>query len=140
MTGSMHVAKVDPDKRIVTAVVSVVSRGDGTPIVDHDGDVIDIDELEFAFTKAFAKGGARMGGEMHEYVGGAHVIHHMTFSSDEWAGLADLMGIPEMRGAWEIGVAKFFVEDEHLWEKVKSGALPELSIGGEAVREYCNAA
>ena len=131
----MHIAKIDSHKRIVTAVVSVASDGDGNPIVDHDGDVIDIDELELAFIKSFAKGGDEMGGRMHEDVGGAHVVQHMTFSKNEWAGIADLMGIPEMRGAWEVGIAKFFIRDDSLWDEVKSGALPELSIAGEAVRE-----
>lgn len=131
----MRIAKIDTEKRIVTAVVSVASGGDGQPIVDHDGDVIDIDDLELAFIKAFAKGGSEMGGRMHQQVGGAHVVQHMTFSKDEWSGLADLMGIPDMRSAWEVGIAKFFVRDDALWEEVKSGALPELSIAGKAVRE-----
>lgn len=131
----MHIAKIDSEKRIVTAVVSVASDGNGDPIVDHDGDVIDIDDLELAFIKSFAKGGDGMGGRMHEQVGGAHVVQQMTFSKGEWKGLADLMGIPEISGAWEVGIAKFFVRDDALWEEVKSGALPELSIAGEAVRE-----
>lgn len=131
----MHIAKIDSDKRIVTAVVSVASDGNGDPITDFDGDQIHIDDLELAFIKSFAKGGAKMGGSMHEEVGGAHVVQHMTFSKGEWEGLADLMGIPDMRGAWEVGIAKFFVRDDKLWEDVKSGALPELSIAGEAVRE-----
>lgn len=131
----MRIAKIDSEKRIVTAVVSVASGEDGDPIVDHDGDVIDIDELELAFIKSFAKGGDGMGGRMHEEIGGAHVVQHMTLSKGEWSGLADLMGIPEMRSAWEVGIAKFFIRDDALWDEVKSGALPELSIAGKAVRE-----
>lgn len=137
--GSMRIAKLDDEKRVVTAIVSVVSKGDGTPIVDRDGDVIDIDDLEYAFAEAFARGGARMGGEMHEDIGGAHVIHHMTLSSGEWTGLAEAMSIPEMAKAWEVGIAKFFIEDDGLWERVKSGALPELSIAGTATRERVDA-
>jgi len=131
----MRIAKIDSEKRIVTAVVSVASDGAGEPIVDHDGDVISIDELELAFIKSFAKGGSDKGGRMHQEVGGAHVVQHMTLSRDEWSGLADLMEIPEMRGAWEVGIAKFFIRDDALWDEVKSGALPELSIAGKAVRE-----
>lgn len=130
-----RVSKVDDDKRIVTAVVSVVSGKDGVPIVDHDGDVIDIDDLEVAFAKAFAQGGTGMGGVMHSQVGGAHVIQHMTISKPEWQGLADLMEIPDMADAWEVGIAKFFVEDDELWAAIKAGALPELSIAGTALRE-----
>lgn len=125
----------DTEKRIVTAIVSVISDHSGQPIVDHDDDRIHIDDLELAFEKSFSRGGQGMGGEMHKEVGGANVIAHFTFSKDEWAAFAAEFEIPEMANAPEVGIAKLRVIDDDLWEAVKAGAYPEMSIAGSARRK-----
>ena len=123
----LRIAKIDEEKRLVTAIASVVSDGDGTPIVDHQGDVIDIDDLEFAFIEAFANGGQGKGGRMHKTIGGCHVVQQFTLSNDERESLGFGKGP-------ELGIVKMFVSDDALWAEVKSGALPEMSIAGRAER------
>jgi len=123
----LKIAKVDEEKRLVTAIASVVSDSDGTPIVDHQGDVISIDDLELAFIKSFATGGRAKGGEMHTHIGGAHVVQQFTLSADERESLGFGKGP-------EIGIVKMFVDDDDLWARTKSGDLPEMSIAGTAKR------
>ena len=115
------------EKRLVTAIASVVTKTDGSQIVDSDGDIIDIEDLEQAFIEAFAEGGLRKGGDMHQRVGGADVVQHFTLSKNERIALGFGEG-PEM------GIVKFKVHDDMLWLKVKAGFLPELSIAGDAMR------
>lgn len=133
-TIAFHKISASDERRIVTVLTTISSDKDANPIVDHDDDIISIDELEVAFAKSFAKGGRNMGGEMHEIVGGAHVIHHFTLSKGEWAALASEFEIPEMANAPEVGMAKLFIEDDDLWESVKNGDYPEVSMAGESLR------
>jgi hypothetical protein len=123
-----HIAKVDEDKRLVTAWYSQVSDQDGQPIVDRQGDIIPIQELEAADIEAFAEGGLRKGGEMHATVGGADIVQHFTLSQSERAALGFGQG-PEG------GIVKLHVTDETLWQRIKRGDYPDLSIAGDAVRE-----
>lgn len=124
---SLTVLKVG-DRRIALAVTNVVTDRDGTPVVDHQGDVIGIDNLEDAFIEAFADGGVNKGGAMHTHNGGADIVQQMTISRAEWAALEPYIG-------QEIGLVKIRVSDDTLWALVKSGKLPEVSIGGTGRRE-----
>lgn len=124
------------EKRLATVVASVVTKADGSPVVDSQGDVIHIDDLETAFIDAFSDGGLRKGGEMHERVGGADIVQHFTLSKSEWGSLAKSLGVPVDLAAVmpEVGIAKIRVNDDALWAKVKSGAYPEMSLAGSGVR------
>ena len=125
---SFQVRKINEEKRLVTAWASVVTKADGTPIIDHQGDVIDIGNLEDAFIEAFADGGIAKGGEMHRNIGGADVVQHFTLSRDERTALGFGLG---QEGA----IVKIRVNDDSLWASVKAGRYPELSIAGEGTRE-----
>ena len=72
----------------------------------------------------------REGGEMHERGGCAVLIESMVFTKEKQAAL----GLPEgtVPEGWWIG---FYVTDDDVWEKVKSGEYPMFSIEGEAIRE-----
>lgn len=120
--------KIAEDKRLVLAWASVVQKADGTPIVDHQGDVIEFDDLEAAFIEAFSGGGIAKGGEMHRDIGGADVVGQITLSRDERIAAGFGAGVA---GA----LVKIRVTDDALWAKVKSGEYSELSIGGLGTRE-----
>jgi len=122
------VAKVDEDKRLVSAIYSEVTDADGKPVIDLQGDIIRIDDLEAADIEAFADGGLRKGGEMHAKIGGADVVQHYTLSKVEREAFGFGTGP-------EIGIVKLRVTDDALWAKVKAGDLPALSIAGDGVRE-----
>jgi len=123
-----EIKKLDDEKRLATVIVSVVTKADGTPITDLQGDIIEIDELESAFIEAFADGGMRKGGEMHAKIGGADVVQHFTLSKAERVALG--FGDGE-----EMGIAKLRVNDDSLWQKIKTAQLPAISIAGTADRE-----
>lgn len=120
-------AKLDDEKRIVTGWAAIASDADGKPIVDHQGDVLDIGNLEDAFIEAFADGGMAKGGEMHKRVGGADVVGHMVLSRDERIALGFGPG-PE--GA----IVKLRINDDEQWAKVKRGDYREFSMAGECER------
>lgn len=122
-----QIKKLNEERRLVTAWASVVSHADGTPVIDFEGDIIPIDELEKAFIEAFADGGLRKGGEMHENIGGVDIVQQFTFSSAEREALG--FGKGE-----EGGIVKLRVNDDSIWARVKSGELPDMSIKGEGER------
>ena len=116
------------EKQIALAVTNVVTDANGEPVVDHQGDIITIGNLEDSFIKAFAKGGENAGGAMHDQPGGADVVQFFTISREEWDALEPYRGM-------EIGIVKIRVRDPQLWGGVKDGTYPEVSIGGTGTRE-----
>ncbi|MFQ5793297.1 MAG: XkdF-like putative serine protease domain-containing protein [Acidobacteriota bacterium] len=120
-------AKVDEARRLVTAKASVVTYADGRPVVDHEGDVIPIGDLEDAFIEAFADGGLGKGGENHTKLDVADIVQHFTLSRDERVALG--FGPGE-----ELGIVKFRVTDDATWKDVLSGKLAEVSIAGNGER------
>ena len=140
---ALTVTKIDADRRLVTAITNVVSDGFGKSIVDHDGDVIGIDNLEDVFIKTFAKGGAGAGGEMHLKSGGADVVEHHAFSTQTWKALGDSLResfphVPDLSHMPELGLVTFYVTDDNLWQRVKGGYFPEVSIEGDGYRRPIN--
>ena len=113
---------------MVSAWYSVVTDENGDPIEDTQGDIIDISDLEDADIDAFANGGLRKGGEMHEKIGDVDVVQHFTFEKQERESLGLGVGV-------EGGIVKLRVNNDELWAKIKSGEYAELSIAGDAVRE-----
>lgn len=127
---SMAVKSWNGEKRLVTAITNVVSDAEGNPVVDHQGDVITIDNLEDAFIAAFADGGIAKGGVMHtgEHRGDVDIVGYLTLSHDERIKCGFGQGP-------EIGIVKLRVNDAQLWADVKAGKYPEVSIEGEGTRE-----
>ena len=89
--------------------------------MDHQGDVIPVDELEKAFYDYVLN--ARQHGHMHGSIGTGRLVECMVFTKQK----QDLLGIDlGFEGAW-VG---FKIDDDAVWKAHKSGALPEFSIGG----------
>ena len=91
-------------------------------------DIIDPDTLEnaaYEFVRLY-----REGGEMHERGDCAVLVESVVFTKEKMAA----MGIPEgtLPTGWWIG---FYITDDEVWEKVKSGEYPMFSIEGTAIPE-----
>jgi hypothetical protein len=128
------IKSINKEKRLVTVVTNRVAKADGTPYVDHDGDVISIDNLEDVFIKSFfdERLSEDGGGEMHRSSGGVDVVQWFTLSQDERVALGFGQGD-------EMGIAKLRVNNDCVWKRVKSGEYPEVSIEGLGTREPLNA-
>lgn len=120
---TFEVKKADPDQRLIFGWASVVTKS-GKPIVDHQNDVIPVEELEKAFYDYVLS--SRNHGHMHSNVGTGRLIECMVFTKQK----QDLLGIDlGFEGAW-VG---YLVDDPDVWASHKRGELPEFSIGGQAV-------
>ena len=121
------IIKANFDEKKVFGWASVAADENGA-IVDSDGDIIKIDELETAAYGFVVY--SRTGGEMHEKTGIGVLIESMVFTPEKIAAL----NLPEnsLPLGWWVG---FQIFDEAVWQKIKSGEYSMFSIGGEATRE-----
>lgn len=122
LEGKFEIQKSSEEKRLAFGWASVAN------IVDSQGDVIDAEELEQAaynFVKFY-----REGGEMHERGGCAELVESIIFTPEKLKAL----GLNEnaLPPCWWIG---FYVTDDEVWNKVKSGEYSMFSIEGKAIRE-----
>ena len=123
-------ATADTDERLVFGWASVADRADGETITDHQGDIVEISELETAaydFVQFF-----REGSEMHERGGLdiAVIIESIVFTPEKIAALGLKDG--DLPHGWWVG---FRVLDDDVWEKVKDGTYTMFSIEGAAIRQ-----
>ena len=122
-------AKVDDDRRLAFGW-AYVADDNGDVVIDHSGDYIDkvaLPELEQAAYDYVLH--SREADEMHEVLTGiAKVVESVMITPEKLAA----MGLEGTRTGWWIG---FKVEDEGVWEKVKSGQYSAFSIRGRGVRE-----
>ena len=129
ISGTFKIQKSDDDKRLAFGWANVAQYTNGIAVVDSQADIIEPQELERAaynFVRFY-----RDGGEMHERGGCAELIESMVFTPEK----TNVLGIPEgtlPAVGWWIG---FYVTDDEVWEKVKSGEYSMFSIEGEAIRE-----
>ena len=120
-----EIRKVDDKKRIVAGFIAVTEDDGVTPIVDHEGDQIDVDVLETAVSKAFGGAGIAAGFQ-HEILAG-QVVQALTVDSKE----REAFGF----GSGPSGLAfKMQIQNEAVWKGVESGAFREFSIHGTATR------
>lgn len=122
LEGKFEIKKSSEEKRLAFGWASVAN------IVDLQNDVIDAEELEQAaynFVRFY-----REGGEMHERGGCAELVESIVFTPEKLKAL----GLPEnsLKTSWWIG---FYVTDDEVWQKVKSGDYSMFSIEGKAIRE-----
>lgn len=122
-----EVKKVNTDQRLVTGWASVVTDAQGNALVDHQGDVIPIAELEKAVHAMFLDGGVEKGGDMHQRMGTADIVESFVVTKEKREALGFGPG-PE---GWVITMK---VNDDKQWEDIKSGKKLEFSIAGEAER------
>lgn len=126
--GCFHIQKSSDEKRLAFGWASISEDESGTALVDLSEDVIDPETLEnaaYEFVKLY-----REGGEMHERGDCAVLVESVVFTKEKMAA----MGIPDgtLPTGWWIG---FYVTDDGVWEKVKSGEYPMFSIEGTAIPE-----
>lgn len=114
--------RVDEEKRRVFGFFSVIEEND-KEVVDYHGDVIASDDLEEAAYKYVMYSG--MGDERHDERAKAMLIESMFFSKEKQMAL----GIDLGKVCWWGG---FYILDDDLWQKVKSGQYPMFSIGGRS--------
>lgn len=122
LEGKFEIQKSNEEKRLAFGWASVAN------IVDLQNDIIDAEELEQAaynFVRFY-----REGGEMHERGGCAELVESIVFTPEKLKAL----GLPEnsLKTSWWIG---FYVTDDEVWQKVKSGEYSMFSIEGKAIRE-----
>lgn len=137
MTGSQEqeassfgeILKSDDDQRLVFGWASVVTK-DGQAVTDHQGDVIEVADLEEAAHGFMVD--ARSGGVMHLQREGAVVkIGEVVESMVMTKAKQDALGIDLGQEGWLITMK---VHDDEVWKSVKDGTFKAFSIGGRGVR------
>jgi hypothetical protein len=119
----LKIQKMDPDKQLIFGWASVVEK-DGQLVVDKQGDIIPIEELESAAYEFNLN--SRNGRDMHSGPNVAKLVESMVFTKDKQAAIGADIG----QVGWWVG---FKVENADLWAAHKRGERPEFSIGGAAI-------
>lgn len=127
---SFHITKADDDKRLVFGWALVSATSDGQQIIDHQGDIVDQDELEegaYEYVLNFRDAGEEHIGSLRKK---ARMVESVVFTEEKLKA----MGIPQgtVPYGWWIG---FYVDDDKTWELIKNGTYKMFSIEGKAVRE-----
>jgi hypothetical protein len=124
---ALDIKKTDPEQRIVGGWASVASL-DGERIIDKQGDIIPVDELEKAVFDYVLN--SRDGGDMHSRKGVSKLVESFVFTPEkEKLGIVAKDDKERVIHGWWTG---FYVHDDDLWAAYKRGERPELSIGGQA--------
>lgn len=95
-------------------------------IIDHQGDFAEPEEIEQAAYQYMEK--YRGSSEQHERFHVSTIVESVAFTKAKY----DAMGLPPGPEGWWIG---FRVNDDGVWNKIRSGGLTEFSIGGDALRD-----
>jgi hypothetical protein len=119
------IIKVDEEHRILYGWASVTTYK-GELVVDRQGDAIETDTMHKAVNE-FMKG-VRVGKFNHDGEPIGQIVHSFPVTKEICAAL-------EIQSDKEGWITGFYVEQDELWEAVKSGEYAELSIGGAAMRE-----
>ena len=124
VTGPIEVAKMDHRRNLVFGWANVALTPEGQ-VVDGQGDLIDVEELENAAYQFVVK--YRVTGDMHRSEGFGELVESLVVTQDK----VDEAGFPpEMLGRWWVG---FRVPPQH-WDNVVSGKRRMFSIQGRAKR------
>ncbi len=121
-----RVAKVDAEQRLAFGWASVAVDAAGRPVIDHQGDLIPVEELERAAYDYVIR--SRDASEMHGRRGVATLVESVVLTPEKYAAL----GLPIGPLGWWVG---FRVTDDAVWQRVKAGDFREFSIGGSATRK-----
>ncbi len=119
------ICKVDDDARFVFGFVATSTDAEGNLVVDHQGDIIEVAELEKAAYEYVKT--SRDLGEMHETSGLGTLVSSVVLTPE----IRKAMGVGPGPANWFVG---FEITDEAVRKRVKSGELAEFSLEGEAVR------
>ena len=121
----IEIRKAEPERQMIFGWASVVAKN-GQYVVDKQGDIIPIHELENAVLNYMLE--SRDHGIMHDQKGTGKLV--MSFlTTPEYM---DAFGLTQRDD--QIGwIGGWKIEDPALWEAHKRGLLPELSIGGSSM-------
>lgn len=124
----VKIEKMNEDEHLVFGWLSVSEDENGNLIEDAHGDTITPDELELAAYDFVLN--SRQAGEMHETIGVGTMVESIVFTQQK----QEALGIPEgtLPIGWWVG---FYIDDDDVWDKVKSGEYGSFSFGGYAIRE-----
>jgi hypothetical protein len=119
------IKKIDEDQRLVFGWASVVEDEHGNSVVDSQGDVIPVAELEQAAYEFVLR--YRQAGEMHERAGSdvGDLVESVVLTKAK----REAMGLPPGPTGWFVG----FKLAPDVFAKVKSGEYQDFSIGGACV-------
>jgi hypothetical protein len=125
---NFKIVKSDDDKRLVFGWANVAVRASGEVIKDFQNDIIEIEVLEkavYEYTLDFGTAG-----EMHQRGGVGRLVESVVFTKEKAAA----MGIPEgfLPEGWWVG---YRIDNDEVWNKIKSGEYSMFSIEGTARRE-----
>lgn len=125
--GDVDVVKMKNDEQLVFGWANVSLKADGDVPLDWQGDVTAPKVLEKAAYEFVLK--YRTTGEMHQGDVKGYLVESVMFTKEKMAS----MGIPEgvLPEAWWVG---FYIPDEEVFAKVKSGEYKMFSIQGKAKR------
>lgn len=122
------ITKADDARQLVFGWASVAVAKDGTPVIDLQGDVIAIEDLEAAMYTYVQESGELNFDHAGETRG--QLVEALVFTPDK----LDKMGIPAGTvplGAW-VG---YHLPDQADYQQAKEGGLLMFSIEGRGVRE-----
>jgi hypothetical protein len=120
----LELRKLNDEQRVATGWVSIVEDAEGNQILDAEGHLVPVTELEKAVHDAFSESsGGGKGGDLHEQKGVLDVVESFVFTAEK----RDALGLGKGPAGW---AASFRVNDDDVWNKIKSGDRPELSLLG----------
>ena len=127
---NFDIKKADEEKRLVFGWALVSADAAGNQIIDHQGDIVDQDELEtgaYEYVLNFRDAGEEHIGSLRKK---ARMVESVVFTDEK----LQAMGIPAgtVPCGWWIG---FYVDDDATWERIKNGTYKMFSIEGRAIRE-----
>lgn len=125
------IAKFDDEKRLVFGWASITDK-DGQPVVDRQGDMIEITEVEKSAYDYVID--SRAGGNQHRRdeadvpLRVSDMVESVVFTPEK----VEKMGLPpETPTGWWVG---FKVRDDESWDDVKNGRVTGFSVHGKGRR------
>lgn len=123
---AVEIVKADEDQNLVFGWLSKIVEADGSAVVDSQGDVIPVAELEKAAYEFMLA--SRRGDVMHDERAVATAVESFVSTPEKRAAMG--IGKGDATVGWWVG----FKVEPATFAKVKSGELRAFSIGGSAVR------
>lgn len=123
----VDISKMNDDQHLVFGWASVSINADGSIPLDWQGDITSPEVLENAAYQYVLK--YRTTGEMHQGEAVGYLIESCMFTKQKMQA----MGIPEgiLPEGWWVG---FYIPDDEVVDKIKSGQYKMFSIQGKARR------
>lgn len=122
------IQKIDTDRRLAFGWATVAVEKDGEAVVDSEGDVLNVPTLEKSIYEYVLL--SRDADHLHLRTGVGRLVESMLITPEKLAAMGFEKGEGPLIGWW-VG---FKVDDDVVWEQVKSGELQMFSIAGSGRR------